>query len=228
MLMEISMHRIIIGDSHAIYRAGLAKLLSNEAGFRIVAQCQDRSQLCRAVEAYRGAIIIVASTLESDLPRLMGMIHAAKSRVIVIAENIEPSRYYITLGAIGVIFRGTTAAVLVDCVRHVAAGDSAVQPVEVPPTPDQEDLVGSNVEALLTPKELTLLWLITQSMKNREIAIQLNTTEQVVKNYLRVIFDKAGVSDRLELALFVLHHRILAAAVARAGADLETKYAIVA
>jgi len=103
-----------------------------------------------------------------------------------------------------------------------------VPPVEVPPTPDQEDLVGSNVEALLTPKELTLLWLITQSMKNREIAVQLNTTEQVVKNYLRVIFDKAGVSDRLELALFVLHHRILAAAVARAGADLETKYAIVA
>jgi DNA-binding NarL/FixJ family response regulator len=222
------MRKIIIGDSHAIYRAGLIKLLSIKDGFHVVGQCQDRSQLCHAVESYPNAIVIVASTLRPDFPRLVGMTHAAGSRVIVIAENVEPCDQYISLGANGVIFRGTTTAVFLDCVRHVAAGDSAVQPVGVELTPDQEDLVGINVEARLTPRELILLWMITQSMKNREIAIQLNTTEQVVKNHLRIIFDKTGVSDRLELALFVIHHRILAAAVAKAGAELETKYAIVA
>jgi DNA-binding NarL/FixJ family response regulator len=228
MPMEISMRKIIIGDSHAIYRAGLIKLLSTKDGFHVVAQCQDRSQLCHALETFPNAIVMVASTLKPDFPRLVGMTQAAGSRVIVIAENIEPCDPYISLGANGVIFRGTTAAVFLDCVRRVAAGDSVVQPVGVELTPDQEDLVGINVEARLTHRELTVLWMIIQSMKNKEIAIQLKTTEQVAKNCIRVVFDKAGVSDRLELALFALHHRVLAAAVGRAGVELETKRAIVA
>ncbi|HZD30686.1 MAG TPA: LuxR C-terminal-related transcriptional regulator, partial [Candidatus Angelobacter sp.] len=54
---------------------------------------------------------------------------------------------------------------------------------------------------------------------NRDIAEQMETTEQVVKNSIRSIFDKIGVSDRLELALFVLHHRMLAHATAAVRID---------
>ena len=56
--------------------------------------------------------------------------------------------------------------------------------------------------------------LIVQGCKNREIATRLKTTEQVIKNYLRNVYDKIGVSDRLELALFTIHHRILNEAAA--------------
>jgi DNA-binding NarL/FixJ family response regulator len=56
-----------------------------------------------------------------------------------------------------------------------------------------------------------------QGYKNKEIALRLGTKEQVVKNYLRSIYGKTGVSDRLELALFATHNRILAAAAAQAG-----------
>jgi len=66
----------------------------------------------------------------------------------------------------------------------------------------------------LSERELRIIAAIVQGYKNREIAAQLYTTEQVVKNALRNIFDKIGVSDRLELALFVVHHRILAQATA--------------
>ena len=66
----------------------------------------------------------------------------------------------------------------------------------------------------LSERELRIIAAIVQGYKNREIADQLCTTEQVIKNALRNIFDKIGVSDRLELALFVVHHRILAQATA--------------
>jgi DNA-binding CsgD family transcriptional regulator len=66
----------------------------------------------------------------------------------------------------------------------------------------------------LSERELRIIAAIVQGYKNREIATQLYTSEQVIKNALRNIFDKIGVSDRLELALFVVHHRILAQATA--------------
>ncbi len=71
----------------------------------------------------------------------------------------------------------------------------------------------------LTPKELRIVALIVQGYKNKEIANQLGTTEQVIKNYLRNVYDKIGVSDRLELALFTIHHRILAEAAAAVSAS---------
>ncbi len=215
------MYKIIIADNQAIYRAGIAKLLSTEDGVHIVAQCPDFARLYHAAETFREAIIIVASAIKPDVPRLMEIANLSRSRVIIIAENVEPYIQYTSQGASGVIFRGSTSAVLIECVRRVAAGDTAVPPVGAQLAPDQEDLVGTNVQARLTPKELKILSLIVQGMKNKEIASRLNTTEQVVKNYLRVIFDKTGVSDRLELALFTIHHRVLAAAAAEAAAEME-------
>jgi len=73
----------------------------------------------------------------------------------------------------------------------------------------------------LTPKEIKIVALIVQGYKNKEIASQLGTTEQVIKNYLRNVYDKTGVSDRLELALFTIHHRTLADAAAQAGGQME-------
>jgi DNA-binding NarL/FixJ family response regulator len=60
----------------------------------------------------------------------------------------------------------------------------------------------------LTPKESAIIACITQGKRNKEIAYELGTTEQVIKNYLRKIYDKLGVSDRLELALYSLHHQL--------------------
>jgi DNA-binding CsgD family transcriptional regulator len=73
----------------------------------------------------------------------------------------------------------------------------------------------------LSEKELRIVAAVVRGCKNREIAMQLYTSEQVIKNALRAIFDKIGVSDRLELALFVLHHRMLAHATAAVRIDTE-------
>ena len=76
--------------------------------------------------------------------------------------------------------------------------------------------MGLRVLERLTPKEVQIVALVGEGFKNREIAERLATKEQVVKNYLRSIYDKTGVSDRLELALFTVHHRALAEAAERA------------
>lgn len=77
----------------------------------------------------------------------------------------------------------------------------------------------------MTPKEIKIVALIVQGYKNKEIANQLGTTEQVIKNYLRNVYDKTGVSDRLELALFTIHHRTLAEAAALAGGQMDLRSA---
>jgi DNA-binding NarL/FixJ family response regulator len=87
------------------------------------------------------------------------------------------------------------------------------------------DAVGARVRDRLTPKEMQIVALIVQGCKNKDIASQLGTKEQVIKNYLRSIYDKIGVSDRLELALFTLHHRLLAEAAHAAGNLLQMKSA---
>jgi DNA-binding CsgD family transcriptional regulator len=86
-------------------------------------------------------------------------------------------------------------------------------------------MVGSRVRDRLSEKEISIMAAVVRGFKNRDIAMQLYTSEQVVKNALRNIFDKTGVSDRLELALFVLHHRVLAQATAAVQLEPETRKA---
>jgi DNA-binding NarL/FixJ family response regulator len=215
------MNEIIIGDKQAIYRAGVVKVLSREDGYVFVAVCPDLLQLYQAVEAFQSAIIIVASTLKPNFKQLMSRKPTHRSRVIVIAENADPLFQYSSQGANGIIFRCATTPELVHCVRRVASGHTEVLPVGSQLAPAQEDLVGTNVRARLTTKELNIVWLVVRGMKNKDIAVRLNTTEQVIKNYLVSVFDKAGVFGRLELALFTIHHRALSEAAAKAGAALQ-------
>jgi DNA-binding NarL/FixJ family response regulator len=113
-----------------------------------------------------------------------------------------------------VVYRNVTGNALVECIEQVSKGQTFVQDALSPVANTDDDLVGARVRDRLTPKELRIVALIVQGFKNKEIATQLGTTEQVIKNYLRNVYDKIGVSDRLELALFTLHHRILAEAAA--------------
>jgi DNA-binding NarL/FixJ family response regulator len=155
--------------------------------------------------------------------RLMMVLESAGSRAIVIAENNESASTYLQQGFRGVVFRNATGTELVECVRRVAVGDTWVPPQHAIAEVPEEDMVGTRVRDRLTPKEMRIVALIVQGCKNREIAIRLKTTEQVIKNYLRSIFDKTGVSDRLELALFTIHHRVLAHAAAEMGSKLEAE-----
>ncbi len=217
------MNKIILADSQAIFRAGTAKVLAMDEDLRIIAQCADVERMMHAITTFPGAIVLFAASMRPDMTRLKMVLETSGSRAIVIAENNESAGSYVQQGFRGVVFRSVTGPSLVECVRRVAAGDVWVPPqLAIAETPE-EDMVGMRVRDRLTPKEMRIVALIVQGCKNREIATRLKTTEQVIKNYLRSIYDKTGVSDRLELALFTIHHRVLAQAAAEMGNRLEAE-----
>ena len=211
------MNKVILADNQAIFRAGTAKVLAMEDDIRIIAQCADGDRLFHAVDTFRGAVVVFAGSLKLDLPSLEEHARAAGSRTVVIAENSDGYHQYMSAGVHGFVYRNVTGAALIDCVRRVIHGDTCVQATAVGVQPQEEDLVGARVRDRLTAKEMKIVALIVQGCKNKEIAVRLGTTEQVIKNYLRSVYDKTGVSDRLELALFTIHHRVLAEAAAEAG-----------
>jgi DNA-binding NarL/FixJ family response regulator len=216
------MNKIILADSEAIFRAGTAKVLAMEEDFRIVAQCDDVERMMHAITAFPGAIVLFAASLHPNMEPLWMVLESAGSRAIVIAENDESAVAYMRQGFRGVVSRDVTTATLVECVRRVARGGTWVSPqLTIAALPD--DVVGTQVRNRLTPKEMRIVALIVKGCKNRIIASRLKTTEQVIKNCLRSIYDKTGVSDRLELALFTVHHRVLAQAAGEMLSKVEAE-----
>ena len=208
------MLKVILADNQAIFRAGAAKVLAVEDDLRIVAQAQTLEQMQMALERFRAGVLIVSPALSSELAQIIAAARAQKTRVVLVAENGEDPGRYLKAGAGGVVFRSVTGSALVDCVRKVAKRETWVQDVRSLAEASDSDQVGARVRDRLTARELSIVALIVQGYKNKEIAVRLGTTEQVIKNYLRNVYDKVGVSDRLELALFTIHHRILAEAAA--------------
>jgi DNA-binding NarL/FixJ family response regulator len=210
------MQKIILGDPQAIFRAGMAKVLAVEEDIRIVAQCPDLEHLNHAMRTLSASVILVAANLRPDFAAVLESARKMKARMIVIAENSDSADEYTSLGAHGVVYRNINGPALVECLRRVLKGETWVQTTAASLENALDDMVGQRVRDRLTPKELKIVALIVQGCKNKEIAMRLGTTEQVIKNYLRSIYDKTGVSDRLELALFTIHHRTLAEAATKA------------
>jgi len=208
------MLKIILADNQAIFRTGVAKVLAVEDDLRIVAQADNSEKMLMALEKFHASVMIFGSDLQANLQEVVEASRRLKTKLVLIADTGQDSRHYLANGVSGVIYRNVSGEALVQCVRKVNKGETWVQDTHESKETAENDLVGARVRDRLTAKELKIVALIVQGYKNKEIAVQLGTTEQVIKNYLRNVYDKIGVSDRLELALFTIHHRILAEAAA--------------
>jgi len=209
------MLRIILADDLSIFMVGVARTLTLQDDIRIVSRCTDSEQLQHAVRTYRPSIVIFAFPLQSDIQEMIRFTRASATKLIVFVQNTESLHMYAGHGFDGVVFRDLTPTDLVNCVRRVAAGETYFQRKSGRSLADEADAVGARVLDRLTPKEIQIVAFIAKGYRNKEIAIRLGVTEQVIKNYLGKIYNKTGVSDRLGLALFTIHHRILAEAAAR-------------
>lgn len=204
--------QVILADNQVIFRTGVARVLALESNIQLAAQCADLERLQDAVGSLRKSIVIFPSSITSDLHSLLDWIEQAGSRSIIILEHDTVLEESVALRIEGIVLRSVAGPQLVDCLHRVAAGERSIQRAKVKSMPSP-DRVGVMVLQRLTPKELQIVALVAEGCKNKDIANQLGTKEQVVKNYLCSIYDKTGVSDRLELALFTIHHRALAEAV---------------
>jgi DNA-binding NarL/FixJ family response regulator len=212
------MVKIILADNQAIFRAGAAKVLAVEDDFRVVAQADTKEKLFSALNSFRGSVLIFSGKLPIDIETLASAAKKQKTKLVAVADSEDPVTELVQAGVNGVIYRNVSGPALVECIRKVSKGENWVQDQQSNGAPPVEvDAVGARVRDRLTAKELKIVALIVQGYKNKEIAVKLGTTEQVIKNYLRNVYDKIGVSDRLELALFTIHHKMLLDAAAATG-----------
>jgi DNA-binding NarL/FixJ family response regulator len=195
-----------------IFRIGLGKILGMERDVRVVASLSDCSQLQQTIETSTGSIIVVASTLCPDFPRVLSRAHAAGSRVVVIAENGQLPPPGVCAGIDGLFYRDVGSAALVFGLRRVSHGERVIHRVRPTGNSQSDDTEGVRVRDSFTPREMTILALIFQGVKNRGIARRLKTSEQTIKNHVGKIYQKVGVSDRLALGIFIVQHRSLAEA----------------
>src|SRR5208283_2171770 len=209
-----AMINVIIADHQAIFRAGIAKVLAVEEDMRIVGQPQSAEQLLNALDKLRARVLIFSTSFLPLLPEIQAISNGRNIALLMIVENTETASDFMRMGVQGVIYRSAGGNMVVEAVRRLSRGQAFLQSPNPADADMSDDVVGQRVRDRLSNRELRIVAAIVQGYRNKEIALQLYTTEQMVKNALRNIFDKIGVSDRLELALFVVHHRILAQATA--------------
>ena len=210
--------RIILADSQAIFRVGIRKIFALEDDLRVVAQADSLESLKASIERYPTDVVLVEGVLLAGsintIPELLAIAPDIK---LIVQAPVSDESHTVELyrrGVRGIISRSISPDLLVRCVRRIAAGETWIDNQSVnwvieAYRAQAAALVNPRSQPRLSPKEMAIITCITQGKRNKEIAYQLGTTEQVIKNYLRKIYDKLGVSDRLELALYCLHNNII-------------------
>jgi DNA-binding NarL/FixJ family response regulator len=219
--------RIVVADDHPIFRDGLCRLLSLEEDFEVVAQAQDGRQVLDVLQQFEPDILL----LDLKMPGLDGLatlqrLQAAKNktRVIVLTASDDKNEFVqaMKLGTSGIVLKQTATELLIKSIRKVHAGeiwldshttaavirqfvanDEAPPPPAAPAPPARE-----RERSPLSQREREIVALVAQGFKNKEMAEKMFISEQTVKNHLHNIFDKLGVSDRLELALYAIHNNL--------------------
>ncbi len=210
--------RIILADSQAIYRVGMKKIFAVEDDVRVIAQVETLENLYAALTRYPTDVVLLEGQLIAGMvdavPELVRQAPNAKL-IVQITESDEANTVELyRRGVRGVVPRSISPDLLVKCVRKIADGETWIDNQSISWVIEAyraqaTALTNPKVQPKLSKKELAIISCITRGMRNKEIAYQIGTTEQVIKNYLRKVYDKLGVSDRLELALYCLHHELL-------------------
>ena len=212
--------RILIADDHPIFRDGLKRLLESEGEFKVIGEA------CDGVEAVTMARQLIPEIMLLDLamPRRQGLetlrelaSDARSVRVILLTAAAEKEQIVeaLQLGARGVVLKDSATQILLKSIRAVMNGEywvgresvsNLVQYLRTLVTPPSA--FPQRNKYRLTPRELEIIAAVVAGFANKEIAQYFKISEDTVKHHLSNIFDKVGVSSRLELALFAVNQSL--------------------
>jgi DNA-binding NarL/FixJ family response regulator len=210
--------KILIADDHAIFHDALRKLLDLEEEITIVGEAHDGAECIMMLGELRPDILL----LDLRMPDKNGLsvleelnFNTLSTHVIVLtaAEDDRDVVRAMRLGARGVVLKESAIALLVKSIHRVHAGEiwldsrMTAEVISAFSASSKSDAPGG--KPLLSDREMEVVQLVAEGFHNREIGEKLFITEQAVKNHMHNIFDKLGVSDRLELMLYAVHHRLI-------------------
>ena len=213
--------RLVIADDHPIVRDGLKKLLLLEDDFDVVGEASDGREVLEKVRDLDPDVLL----LDLRMPNLDGLATLQalaqvnkRTRVIVLTASEDKNEFVqaMKLGCSGIVLKQTAPDLIVKSIRKVHSGEiwldshtTAAVMRQFTTTLDSGS--GSSgggkgrERSPLSAREREIVALVAQGYKNKEMAEKMFISEQTVKNHLHNIFDKLGVSDRLELALYAIH-----------------------
>jgi two-component system nitrate/nitrite response regulator NarL len=210
--------RILIADDHPIFSDGLRKLLEAEPGLVVAGVAADGAEAIRLVRQLKPDILL----LDLAMPRLPGLdtlrelaSSEAPVRTIILTAAIENAQIVeaLQLGARGIVMKESATALMLKSIRSVMDGHYWVGHESVSSLVDalrgMTSPTGPAKKFGLTARELEVIGTIVAGYANKDIAQKFGISEQTVKHHLTNIFDKLGISNRLELALFAVNHHLV-------------------
>jgi two-component system nitrate/nitrite response regulator NarL len=215
------MVRILIADDHPIFRDGLRRLLEAETDLSVVGQAVDAAEAIQLAATLHPDILLldVAMPKVSGLEALETLVDMPSApAVILLTAAIDRADIVkaLQIGARGVVLKESATAMLLKAIRVVIEGgywvgresvsDLMLALRSLGPVPERPEALPA---FSLTPREIQIVGLILAAAGNKMIADTLNISEKTVKHHLTNIFEKLGVSNRLELALFAAQHNLL-------------------
>ncbi len=208
--------RVLIVDDHALIREGLGKVLLLEKRINVVGEATTGEEALELLAAQPVDVVL----LDINLPGMNGIetcYHIKRNYpgIEVIALTIHEQEEYlfemIRAGVSGYLLKDINPELIVDTVLRVYAGESFIPPSLMTKVMREFGRLAAKTEApvqQLTQREVEVLRLVAKGKSNRQIAQALFISEKTVKNHLTNIFQKIGVSDRTQAALYAIKHKI--------------------
>jgi len=208
--------RILLADREEVFRLGVRQLFSLEDDLRVVAQAASSEQAVALAERFRPHVLMVQGEIAAEPPgNFMEQIRrvSPRSKLVITTPALkgDMASRYMEAGAAGEIARSAALSQFVKCIREAMkhkTGMVRATGVEMVKTAEAPQKLSVRPADTLTRREKAVIGCLMQGFPNREIARCLSIAEQTVKNHLRSIFDKVGVSDRLELVLYAIHQKL--------------------
>lgn len=206
--------RVLIVDDHVIVREGLQILLGEEDDFEVVGMAGESDAALALVKKHKPDVVL----MDLVMPGLDGiettrrvLASSPSTRVLVLTTFADDQRVReaIQAGAIGYLLKDVLKLELLNAIRSAAAGKPALHPEAQQYLMRHVAGVETALHDSLTAREFNILKLIAEGNSNKEIALVLHLTEGTIKGYVSTIFDKLGVEDRTQAALYAVKHGLV-------------------